>query len=35
MKRFITYALLSLTTFLLGCAGPAPAPEPGMQVNQH
>jgi hypothetical protein len=35
MKRFITYALLSLTTFLLGCAGPAPAPEPGMQVIQH
>ena len=35
MKRFITFVLLSLTTFLLGCAGPAPAPEPGMQVIQH
>lgn len=35
MKRFITYVLLSLTTFLLGCAGPAPVPEPGMEVIQH
>jgi hypothetical protein len=32
MYRFLAIATLSITTLLLGCAGPAPAPEPGMEV---
>jgi predicted DNA-binding transcriptional regulator AlpA len=32
MNRFITYAALCLTTFLLSCAGPAPDPEPGLDI---
>lgn len=35
MNRFITIALMGLTAILLGCAGPAPAPEPGMEVIEH
>lgn len=35
MNRFITYTALCITTFLLGCAGPAPTPEPGLEVLQY
>ena len=32
MNRFITFTALCFTSFLLSCAGPAPAPEPGLEV---
>ncbi len=32
MKRFITFTALCFTTILPGCAGPAPTPEPGLEV---
>ena len=32
MNRFITITALCFATFLLGCAGPAPVPEPGLEV---
>ena len=35
MNRFITTAALCITTILLGCAGPAPTPEPGLEVLQY
>lgn len=35
MTRFIPFIAFCFTSFLLGCAGPAPAPEPGLEVLQH
>lgn len=35
MNRFITYTALCVTSLLLGCAGPAPEPEPGLEVLQY
>ena len=35
MNRFITFTALCFTSFLMSCAGPAPAPEPGLEVLQH
>lgn len=35
MYRFISIAICCSTLFLLACAGPAPEPEPGMEVLQH
>ena len=35
MKRFITFTALCFTTLLLSCAGPAPTPEPGLEVLQY
>jgi len=35
MNRIISIAIFCSATILLGCAGPAPAPEPGMEVIQH
>lgn len=35
MYRLMTSAVLCFTTFLMGCAGPAPVPEPGLEVLQH
>lgn len=32
MNRFTTFTALCFAAFLLGCAGPAPAPEPGLEV---
>ena len=35
MNRFKTFVMMCLTSLLVGCAGSAPEPEPGMQVIQH
>lgn len=35
MNRLIRSAALCFTAFLVGCAGPAPAPEPGLEVLQY
>lgn len=35
MNRYLTFATLISTATLLACAGPAPAPEPGMKVQHH
>ena len=35
MNKPITITLCCFATFVLGCAGPAPALEPGMEVIQH
>ena len=35
MNRFIAFTILCVTVFLLSCAGPAPAPEPGLEVLQY
>lgn len=35
MRRSVGSVMLMSTAFLLGCAGPAPAPEPGMEVIRH
>lgn len=35
MYRFVNWIFFCFTLFLLGCAGPAPVPEPGMEVIQH
>ena len=35
MYRLVNYTFYCFTLFLLGCAGPAPVPEPGMKVIQH
>jgi hypothetical protein len=32
MNRFTTFTALCFTAFLVGCAGPAPTPEPGLEV---
>jgi hypothetical protein len=32
MNRFFAFTALCFTTFLLSCAGPAPVPEPGLEV---
>jgi len=35
MTRFIPFTASCFTAFLLGCAGSAPAPEPGLEILQH
>ncbi|HSG98209.1 MAG TPA: DUF3313 family protein [Woeseiaceae bacterium] len=35
MNRFILFTTLCFSTFLLSCAGPAPTPEPGLEVLQY
>lgn len=35
MFRFTIFAMLFVTVLLLGCAGPEPVPESGMEVIQH
>jgi hypothetical protein len=35
MNRFYVFATPLLTMFLMACSGPAPVPEPGMEVIQH
>ncbi len=35
MNRIITITAAFLTTFMLGCAGPPPVPEPGLEVLQY
>ena len=35
MNRHLTFTTLISTALLLACAGPAPAPEPGMRVLHH
>lgn len=35
MNRFILFTALCFSTLLLSCAGPAPAPEPGLEVLQY
>ena len=35
MNRLIKSSALCFTAFLVGCAGPAPAPEPGLEVLQY
>lgn len=35
MNRFTTFTAFFFTTILLGCAGPAPAPEPGLEILQY
>ena len=35
MNRLTTFTAFFFTTILLGCAGPAPAPEPGLEILQY
>ena len=35
MKRFATFTTFISISLLVACAGPAPVPEPGMEVIQH
>lgn len=35
MNRYLTSAMFISTALLLACAGPAPAPEPGLKVLHH
>ena len=35
MNRFILFTALCFSTLLLSCAGPAPTPEPGLEVLQY
>ena len=35
MNRLVLFTAFCLATFLLGCAGPAPTPEPGLEVLQY